>query len=229
MKCDVCDGNTIIVPRQRHHYVESGLTNVYLLNVDLRVCESCGEASPRIPRITELHATIARQIALGPAPLRGADIRFLRKQLGMRAREWAALLRISSVSTFSRWENDEQRPGPQSDALCRYIYFYEAQVRDNRAVPADLAERIAAVQEQAVDLTLLVDAQTHQAMWQPAGGEKALAATASAHAYAGSRKYGSLPAGRLTSVRSTVVGEAFSAEPGHQRMSSKREKGMKAA
>src|SRR5262249_35622032 len=76
----------------------------------------------------ELHATIARAIALQPCPLRGQDIRFLRKQLGFSAREWAKFLR-TDASTLSRWENDQQEIGTQSDSLIRLLYF---RIRDEK-------------------------------------------------------------------------------------------------
>ena len=52
MKCEMCKGETVIKRDHRYHYTECGLDNVYLEGIDLRVCESCGEASPRIPALT---------------------------------------------------------------------------------------------------------------------------------------------------------------------------------
>src|SRR5689334_12980477 len=122
MKCDICQRKVIIKIQQTYHYKECGLDNVYLKNVGTRVCESCGEKSIRLPRIKELHATIGRAVAMQPCPLRGQDIRFLRKQLGYSAKEWATFLR-TDASTLSRWENDQQEIGSQSDALIRLLYF----------------------------------------------------------------------------------------------------------
>lgn len=205
MKCEVCHGNTSLIPGQQYEYTESGLENVCLTNVEMRACEACGERTPRLPRVLELHANIARHIALQPMPLRGADIRFLRKQLGMRAREWAGLLRID-VSTFSRWENDEQRPGPQSDALIRFIYFYEAEVRENRSVPDRLAEQIASVSTSREEgLSLVIDVQTHQAVWRRAGqGAMVMAAVAGSRV----RRNTALPTGQLIDPRQQIIGEA---------------------
>ena len=122
MKCDICQGKITTKTKQTHHYTECGLDNVYLKNVDVRVCESCGEKNLRISGILELHETIARGVGLQPCPLRGQDVRFLRKQLGYSAKEWATFLRIDT-STLSRWENEQQEIGPQSDALLRFLYF----------------------------------------------------------------------------------------------------------
>jgi putative zinc finger/helix-turn-helix YgiT family protein len=165
MKCDVCKGNTIILSGQKYHYTESGLDNVYLKDIELRLCESCGESSPRIPRILDVHAAIARAVALQPRPLRGAEIRFMRKQLGMRAGEWAGLMRVDKA-TFSRWENDDQQLGAQSDALLRFLYFRISEEREGKFLPDQLVARIAAVQcSQAAELRMEIDTQTRQISW----------------------------------------------------------------
>ena len=129
MKCDVCrKGEIRIRSQQTYRYKECGLDNVYLLNMEFRVCDACGVKVPRLKRMPELHATIARAVAMQPCPLRGQDIRFLRKQLGYSAKEWATLLR-TNASTLSRWENNQQEIGPQSDTLIRLLYF---RIRDEK-------------------------------------------------------------------------------------------------
>lgn len=155
MKCDICKGNTVIRKRQRYHYVESGLDNVYLDSIDLLACETCGDESPIIPRIVDVHATIGRAVALQSVPLRGEDVRFLRKQLGLRARQWAGLLKVS-VQTLSRWENNEQKIGPQSDALFRLMYFRIREEREGRFTPGDIVDQIAAVKDERRSAPLLL-------------------------------------------------------------------------
>lgn len=167
MKCEICNGTTVMRKSQRYQYGESGLNNVYLDSIDLLVCESCGDESPIIPRILDLHAAIGRAIALQQSPLRGEDIRFLRKQLGMRARQWAALLKIS-VETLSRWENNEQKIGPQSDALYRLMYFRIREEREGRFLSGDFVDQIAAVHPERGDVPiLLADVTTFKTMYFP--------------------------------------------------------------
>lgn len=164
MKCDICKGNTVILRGQRYQYTESGLNNLYLDNIELRVCERCGDKSPRIPRIVELHAAIGHAIALQQAPLRGNDIRFLRKQLGMQAREWARLLRVD-VSTFSRWENDERQLGPQSEALVRFLYFRLSEEKEGRYCPKAIVEQIASVNSETMAHIMLMDLRNLRISW----------------------------------------------------------------
>jgi putative zinc finger/helix-turn-helix YgiT family protein len=108
MICDVCRKGEIRTSiQQTYRYKECGLDNVYLLNMEFRVCDACGTNVPRLKRMPEIHATIARAIAMQPSPLRGQDVRFLRKQLGYSAKDWATFLR-TDASTLSRWENNQQ-------------------------------------------------------------------------------------------------------------------------
>ena len=143
IKCDTCGGLTEVREGQTYQYKECGLDNVYFENIELRVCEACGAATPRIRRILDLHTTIARAVALKPGPLSGAEIRFLRKHLGLKAREWAALLRIDQA-TLSRWENGAQQIGPQADTLIRLPYLRVFEEREGKRIPEAVSERLAA-------------------------------------------------------------------------------------
>ena len=157
MKCEVCKAETAIKLAQRYHYTECGLDNVYLEGIDLRVCEACGEASPRIPRINDLHATIGQAVALQNVPLSGQETRFLRQHLGLKAKEWAAFLHVDTA-TLSRWENGGQAIGPQADSLMRLMYFYLLAEKQGRAIPENVADQVAAVVTQRSDaMALLVN------------------------------------------------------------------------
>jgi DNA-binding transcriptional regulator YiaG len=145
MKCDHCGKTTTIKKGQTYHYIESGLDNVYLENIETRVCKYCGYICPRIPTINQLHDTIARAIVLQPWPLSGKDIRFLRQHMGLKAREWAALMRVD-VTTLSRWESSEQKIGPQSDRLTRFLYIRILEETMGSLFQEKATGKIAAVQ-----------------------------------------------------------------------------------
>jgi putative transcriptional regulator len=150
MNCDKCGKPVKTVTEERYHYTESGLGNVYLCNLSVLVCETCGSVvGPIIPRLKMLHAAIAQAVALQPYPLSGADARFLRKQQRLKAREWAALLRVDAA-TLSRWENDEQTIGPQSDALIRHLYFRLLE-QEGHPVAGQIAEQIAAAAQERIE------------------------------------------------------------------------------
>lgn len=146
MKCEVCQVEMELVQNQTYHYEKtlSGLDNVFLENISVEVCPKCNDVSPIFHRIKELHKTIARAVALQPVPLNGADIRFLRKERRLKAKEFAVLLRVD-VATLSRWENDEQSLSPQSDALVRAIYACLLMETEHQLLPDSITPKIAAV------------------------------------------------------------------------------------
>jgi putative transcriptional regulator len=144
MRCEECGETMKVLEGQRYHYTESGLDNVILESVSVYTCPDGHEQAPIIPVIEELHAAIARAVALKPAPLTGAEVRFLRKELGYSARKWAALMRVDPA-TLSRWESDEQKIGTQSDLLTRLYFFRLYEEQRGRIVPGEVAGRVAAV------------------------------------------------------------------------------------
>ncbi len=121
MKCAQC-GSTLKSTRDTHRYTESGLSNVTLLNVEMRNCQECGEREVVIPRIEELHRLIARTVALEPARLSAEQIRFLRKWLGWSAADFALMMGVRP-ETVSRWEGNGagyQMP-PTAERLLRLM------------------------------------------------------------------------------------------------------------
>src|SRR5262245_13035137 len=70
-------------------YPEAGLENVQLLNVPVWICEN-GHEEVEIPAIEELHNLLAHMIVRQVAPLSGRDLRFLRKRVGLTARQFAS-------------------------------------------------------------------------------------------------------------------------------------------
>jgi len=75
----------------------------------------------------ELMKSIAESILLKPISLSGAEIRFFRKNLGMKIKEFSQLLGVDRV-TVSRWENGHEKPSKSADRLIRLTYAVEAKV-----------------------------------------------------------------------------------------------------
>jgi putative zinc finger/helix-turn-helix YgiT family protein len=111
----------VATPEARYHFVDSGLPNVYLSGIKYRVCRSCGKQSADIPLVKQLMGTIARSIVQSEAPLTGAEIRFLRKRLGLKAMEFARVIGVSDEQE-SRWENGHNQPEQSADKLIRIFY-----------------------------------------------------------------------------------------------------------
>lgn len=115
--------------REPYHYVESGLDNWFLIGVRYWTCELCGKQYAEIPAIHALHRLIARTIACQQSPLRGEDMRFLRKRLGKNSTEFAAILGVT-LETYSRFENGRQKPSKTYDHLVRFYYALHSDDRE---------------------------------------------------------------------------------------------------
>jgi putative zinc finger/helix-turn-helix YgiT family protein len=120
MTCRQC-GKPLKAESRPYHYTESGLDNVYLVGVPRFVCEN-GHETVRIPRMVELHAVLAEAILKKPAPLTGKEMRFLRKQIGLLARDVAEELGVSAIQV-SRWENGKSRIPVARDRLFRLLFL----------------------------------------------------------------------------------------------------------
>ena len=147
MKCDVCEAKMILKRVEFFHYVESGLPNVYLSGIEVEECPNGHGQSPRIPRMPELHELIAEAVCLKPSPLTGAEARFLRKELGMKAKDWAGYLQVD-VATLSRWENGERPIVPMTDVFLRTSYLLLRASHNGMALRGDLQEKLTAIAQQ---------------------------------------------------------------------------------
>ena len=71
-----------------------------------------------VPDLEGLVAALAVARALHPIQLHGSEVRFIRKALGMSARDMASALTLDPA-TFSRWENGKQPVGEWADKQVR--------------------------------------------------------------------------------------------------------------
>jgi len=100
-----------------YHYTESGLQNVWLMK-GYSVRKTPYGKGVAIQNVAELHETISRAIARKPT-LTGAELRFLRKQMGMSQGAIADLLGTSEQNV-SLWERRGKIPRA-SDRLLKLI------------------------------------------------------------------------------------------------------------
>lgn len=132
VKCFEC-GKTLRVRRNREYrYRESGLDSVILTGIRVFECPGCHEVFAEIPNIVGLHRAIAGHLARKPAPLTGPEFRFLRKEMGLKAKDLARHLGTTDV-TVSRWETGDKTINPAADRLLRLMYSLHT-VQAGRAV-----------------------------------------------------------------------------------------------
>lgn len=107
--------------QQPYHYVGSGLQNVYLVGVAYYLCPECSKQSAEIPAIKDLHQAIARAIVSKSSHIIGEELRFLRKRLSIKAKDFAKMVSLTPEH-FSLLENSPDPIDPGRDKLVRVIY-----------------------------------------------------------------------------------------------------------
>jgi putative zinc finger/helix-turn-helix YgiT family protein len=127
--CRTCGKAELASQRETYLYTESGLPNVVLVGIEVRRCPSCGHHDVVLPRVTELHKTIAQVVIHKRTRLSGAEVRFLRKYLGWSGVDFARHVGVDP-STVSNWENDKDPIGPSADRLLRLMVARGAPVDD---------------------------------------------------------------------------------------------------
>ncbi len=111
-----CDEHAVehyATPDALYHYVNSGLSNVYLSGVKYRVCLECNQQEADIPSLKQLLESIARAIIEKHSKINGPEIRFLRKRLQRKQTQFAELLSL----TPERLSTIENSPKPEMDAV----------------------------------------------------------------------------------------------------------------
>lgn len=134
MVCPKC-GKLQETSRGDYKYLESGLDNVIICNIEMIKCD-CGMESALIHGILALHEAIANCLLDKETYLTGKEIKFLRKEMGMRGKIFANLVGIDNA-TLSRWENDKSKPSSRADRLIRFLYATK--------MKPDKAEEIASI------------------------------------------------------------------------------------
>ncbi len=117
--CSSC-GASAQEARGVYRFQESGLPNVFLINVGIVQCSHCGNEDPIIPHLNELMTKLALAVIGKPCPLNGSEVRFLRKFLNLTGDEFGKYLAVTKHHV-SKWENDADPVGPQSDRLIRAL------------------------------------------------------------------------------------------------------------
>lgn len=123
MKCKKCESPLQKIVIQKYNYGESGLKNVWLMNIPGLLCKNCDQEMAIIPTPLELHDVIAKAIVLHKASLlSGEEIRFLRTQLGLSQVDFSKKVALTP-ETMSRIENNKQTVSDDTDRRVRLFYI----------------------------------------------------------------------------------------------------------
>jgi transcriptional regulator with XRE-family HTH domain len=149
-------------------YPESGLDNVQLFNVPVRVCKN-GHEEVEIPSVTALHELLAGMIIRKPAMLNGREIRFLRKRAGLQAKDFAQRIGITPEH-MSKIENGRAKLHRTYDLLIRLAIATLLAARDGKPLPQDLVPLIDRLEDAWDELgqhrARHADPSTRQAEWE---------------------------------------------------------------
>lgn len=117
---------------------DSGIPfRVTLVDAVAAMCDrESGEiVTTAIPDFEQMTAVLAVLRAHHPRKLNGAELRFLRRAMGLSARGLARKLHVDAA-TLSRWEHEHAPLGEQSERLLRLLTV-ELLAEHAAAVPAD--------------------------------------------------------------------------------------------
>ncbi len=139
-KCEKCGKKMRRTVEKQYPYLEGGLSKVVLNGIVAFVCE-CGEKVVALPNVELLHALIAERLLAKPGPLRGEEVRFLRKSMSIKSVDFAKMLRVHPT-TLSKWESGDQAISQEHDRLIRFAVVVTVSSRAKKQV-ADAHSRIA--------------------------------------------------------------------------------------
>jgi transcriptional regulator with XRE-family HTH domain len=108
-------------PDKPYHYVGSGLGNVRLVGVKYWICSVCKKQAADIPSLNHLLAGIARTLVEKKSRLIGEQVRFLRKRLSRRSKDFAALIGVTP-ERYSAMEASDVPLSEGRDKLVRFVY-----------------------------------------------------------------------------------------------------------
>lgn len=124
-RCYECDNVLEVIKDRPYHYKESGLDNIWIIGLLQYKCGKCNETFVEIPRINELHLLIGKTLVCKKELLSGAEVKYLRKEIGMKSKDMASALSLVP-ETYSRWENGKQEVAPCHDKALRMMYVVNA-------------------------------------------------------------------------------------------------------
>jgi len=102
-----------------HHYIESGLKNVYIDGLEF-VTDDDGDKIITIPAVNELHRVIALGIVSHQHGISAEELRFLRTEMGYTQAELAALVHHDRQSV-GRWERGEFDIDSSAETIIRRL------------------------------------------------------------------------------------------------------------
>ena len=119
--CEVGAKEHFATSQNPYRFLDSGLSNVYLIGIKYWVCKKCRKQAAEIPAPEQLMNVIAESIVMKSGLLSGPEIKFLRKRVGKRAADFAELIN-KTPEHFSKLETESLPLKEATDKLIRLTY-----------------------------------------------------------------------------------------------------------
>lgn len=136
---------------------EWGVKGYVLLGVEIIQCDQCKTEMPILKNVNRILRAITEGIIRKPYRLTGQEVRFLRKRLRLTQDELAREMHVDKT-TVSKWENDEDPVGLQSDLLLRLLAALEDDELQRHVRP-DIKKAFEEMREQPKHLRVQIDSQ----------------------------------------------------------------------
>ena len=120
----------------QYRYTDCGLDNVMIDGVQF-IVDDGGDEVVCIPNVNGLHRAIAHQILLRQSSMSGAELRFIRTEMGLTQAQLAGLVHREPLAV-SRWERGESPVDSNAEAIIR-LHAIEALNIDVRPSVQDLS------------------------------------------------------------------------------------------
>lgn len=134
-RCDECGHAMRVEPNAIRRYDFGGLPHVTLRGLRVSRCPKCGAEEIAIPRIEQLHRVLATHFLNQTRPLAPAEVRFLRKYIGLSTADFARCAGVTR-ETVTRWETGAVVIGAVADRLVRLLVATSTPVEDYEAKDA---------------------------------------------------------------------------------------------
>ncbi len=121
--CAICGGNISEIKDKVYDYKSAGIP-VLLYGLTQYRCDACNETFVSIPEIEKLHLILSERLCCKSDRLSGSEIRFLRKELKLKAVDFAKILGITA-EYLSRLERNKKHTSESLDKFIRAVYILE--------------------------------------------------------------------------------------------------------
>ena len=115
-----------------YRYTDCGLDNVTIAGVKI-IVDDAGDEVVCIPNVNGLHRAIARTILSRKSSMSGAELRFIRTEMGLTQAELAGLVHREPLA-ISRWERGESPIDSNAEALIRLHALESLEIIDRPSV-----------------------------------------------------------------------------------------------